>query len=184
MRRFSSKRKFCITFCSRLLPVFKSCHVVLWIFVFFFRFTYVAPSVLEEMQSVDFRPRLASPAHSRNSHNHLPETLFLPSNPDSISLHATSNHNTVTLMGTNCMISPFSSSSIFDSSYRSMSRRMPRRPHPSGGGTPLPPTVSEAMELTAPITGSGAEAMDTVWRKKFRPQLPMPTLLKSIDAYC
>jgi len=60
-------------------------------------FTYVAPSVLEEMQSVDFRPR-------------------------------------------------------------SMSRRMPRRPHPSGG-TPLPPTVSEAMELVAPISG-GAEAMD------------------------
>ena len=27
-------------------------------FLFFFRFTYVAPSVLEEMQSVDFRPRL------------------------------------------------------------------------------------------------------------------------------
>ncbi len=43
------------------------------------------------------------------------------------------------------------------SSGRSMSRRMPRRPHPSGG-TPLPPTVSEAMELT----GGGAEAMDTV----------------------
>lgn len=62
----------------------------------FFRFTYVAPSVLEEMQSLDFRPR-------------------------------------------------------------SMSRRMPRRPHPSGGGTtPLPHAVSEAMEL------GGAEAMDTV----------------------
>ena len=45
----------------------------------------------------------------------------------------------------------------FISSGRSMSRRMPRRPHPSGG-TPLPPTVSEAMELT----GGGAEAMDTV----------------------
>ena len=43
---------------------------------------------------------------------------------------------------------------------RSMSRRM-RRPHPSGGGTPLPPTVSEAMELVNPMTG-GAEAMDTV----------------------
>lgn len=42
-----------------------------------------------------------------------------------------------------------------------MSRRMPRRPHPSGGGTPLPPTVSEAMELVAPM-GGGAEAMDTV----------------------
>lgn len=62
-------------------------------------FTYVAPSVFEEMQS-DFRPR-------------------------------------------------------------SMSRRLPRRPHPSGGGTPLPPTVSEAMELVAPMTGvGGAEAMD------------------------
>merc|ERR1712110_810261 len=57
-------------------------------------FTYVAPSVLEEMQSLEFRPR-------------------------------------------------------------SMSRRI-RRPHPSGGGTPLPPTVSEAMEFTG-----GAEAMDT-----------------------
>jgi len=62
-------------------------------------FTYVAPSVLSEMQSLEFRPR-------------------------------------------------------------SMSRRI-RRPHPSGGGTPLPPTVSEAMELVNPMTG-GAEAMDTV----------------------
>ena len=43
---------------------------------------------------------------------------------------------------------------------RSMSRRI-RRPHPSGGGTPLPPTVSEAMELVNPMVG-GAEAMDTV----------------------
>merc|ERR1711962_1709257 len=62
-------------------------------------FTYVAPSVLSEMQSLEFRPR-------------------------------------------------------------SMSRRI-RRPHPSGGGTPLPPTVSEAMELVNPMVG-GAEAMDTV----------------------
>ena len=44
--------------------------------------------------------------------------------------------------------------------HRSMSRRI-RRPHPSGGGTPLPPTVSEAMELVNPMVG-GAEAMDTV----------------------
>ena len=35
-----------------------------------------------------------------------------------------------------------------------------KRGNPLGGlGTPLPPTVSEAMELVAPISG-GAEAMD------------------------
>ena len=49
---------------------------------------------------------------------------------------------------------------IYSFFSRSMSRRI-RRPHPSGGGTPLPPTVSEAMELVNPMTG-GAEAMDTV----------------------
>ena len=80
---------------------------------------------------------------------------------------------------------------------RSMSRRI-RRPHPSGGGTPLPPTVSEAMELVNPMTG-GAEAMDTVQMRSrdflipgypgtsisrrypyFRPQLPITSHLLSI----
>ena len=73
-----------------------------------------------------------------------------------------------------------------------------RRPHPSGGGTPLPPTVSEAMELVNPMTG-GAEAMDTVQMRSrdflipgypgtriscrhpyFRPQLPITSHLLSI----
>ncbi len=45
---------------------------------------------------------------------------------------------------------------------RSMSRRTPRRPHPSGGGTPLPTTVSEAMEVTAGGIIPGGDDMDTM----------------------
>ena len=42
---------------------------------------------------------------------------------------------------------------------RSMSRRVPRRPHPSGGTVP---TVSEAMEYAGePGGGGGTDAMDT-----------------------
>ena len=86
---------------------------------------------------------------------------------------------------------------IYSFFSRSMSRRI-RRPHPSGGGTPLPPTVSEAMELVNPMTG-GAEAMDTVQMRSrdflipgypgtrisrrypyFRPQLPITSHLLSI----